>query len=94
MVAVIGGKRFWIWRESQWGGLADSDEFKAADKNYIQVPTIISMTGSAEVKRFEGGDFSPSGIEARAAEGVRAAREAIAHPSYNSPAGERLAPPC
>ena len=71
-----------IRSESQWGGLVESDEFKAADKNYIQVPKIISITRSAEVKRFEGADFSPSGIEAHAEEGVKAAHEAIAHPTY------------
>jgi hypothetical protein len=71
-----------IRHDAQWSGLAGSDEFKAADRNYIHVPKIISITRSEESKRFEGADFSPSGIASRAAEGEKAAHKAIAHPAY------------
>jgi esterase/lipase superfamily enzyme/predicted acylesterase/phospholipase RssA len=61
----------------QWGELASSEEFLAADRNYIEVSKIIPITRFSEVKRFEGRDFSPEEFESRVEEGMRATDNAL-----------------
>jgi predicted acylesterase/phospholipase RssA len=70
-----------IRTEQQWADLRASKEFEAADQGYIEVPEPIAITRSRAVEQFEGADFSPKGIESRAREGARAAREELARHS-------------
>ncbi|HTV32842.1 MAG TPA: patatin-like phospholipase family protein [Methylocella sp.] len=45
---------------------------KVASRHYIRVPKIVSITRAEEVSGFDGSDFSPQAIEARAREGYSA----------------------
>jgi hypothetical protein len=66
-----------IRNDPQWDALAQSDEFKAADKKYLQVPEPITITQSRQVTEVDPADFSPAGIEARARDGESTARDAL-----------------
>jgi predicted acylesterase/phospholipase RssA len=57
--------------------LAKSKVFTDADRGYIRVPKIVPITRIAAAEFNSAGDFSPEGIDARAAEGWRAAIKAL-----------------
>jgi NTE family protein len=63
--------------DPRWADLAASEIFAAADRGYIQVPRVITLTRSTPADGTASGDFSPEGIAARAAEGEAAARKAF-----------------
>ena len=57
--------------------LRGSDEYKAL-RGYRRVPKIMNVNRTSTAKTMESSDFSQAGIEARAAEGERLARQALA----------------
>lgn len=48
-----------------------------ANRHYVRVPNMISITRMEEVSGFDGSDFSPAAIEERAKEGYRATELAL-----------------
>lgn len=69
-----------IRAEPAWAGLADSPEFAKADKDYVAVPRVLSITRAQQAGNGAWSDFSPGGIEALAKEGAEAAALEIARP--------------
>jgi predicted acylesterase/phospholipase RssA len=72
-----------IRSEKDWKDLAESPEFAKADKNYVAVPRVLSITRSHEAGNGAWTDFSPGGIEALAKEGALAAHKEIKDPWMN-----------
>jgi len=69
-----------IRSEPAWAGLAASEEFDLADKNYVAVPRVLSITRAQEAGNGAWSDFSPGGIEALAKEGAEAASREMTRP--------------
>lgn len=75
---AIAGLLDTIRGDPRWAELAASAAFKAADQGYIQVPNIVTVTRKEPADSAASGDFSAETIAARAEEGERATREALA----------------
>ncbi|MDR3506415.1 MAG: patatin-like phospholipase family protein [Caulobacteraceae bacterium] len=58
--------------------LADTAEFKALlDRRYVRAPQVVEITRPEQAGAFDGMDFSPAGIMARADEGYAQADAAL-----------------
>jgi len=74
---AIAGLLGQIRGDPRWADLAASDAFKAADRGYIQVPTIVTVERREPADAASSGDFSAATIAARAIEGEQATRRAL-----------------
>lgn len=75
-----------IRTDDAWKGLRALPAYKALDKDYIEVPTIVPITRSGELDGAPWTDFSPEGIARLADAGAKAAREAFAQLAVRPPA--------
>jgi NTE family protein len=75
---AIAGLLDTIRSDPRWADLAASAPFKAADRGYIEVPNVVTVTRKEPADSAASGDFSAETIAARAEEGERATREAFA----------------
>jgi len=66
--------------EPEWALLKASPEFAKANRSYVAVPRVLSITREQEAGNGAWSDFSPGGIEALAQEGAEVARREIRDP--------------